>query len=91
MPFPSPGVLPDPGTETTSPAWQADSLPLSHSGSPLLKIKVFLFFFNPRIERKKRFLTVKVIFHLESTVCRSEFRVSYMTVFLGARRTQDTM
>ena len=25
----------DPGIEPTSPAWQADSLPLNHQGSPL--------------------------------------------------------
>jgi len=29
-PFPSPGDLPDPETESASPAWQANSLPLSH-------------------------------------------------------------
>ena len=34
LPFPSPGDLPDPGTEPMSPSWQADSLPLSH-GKPL--------------------------------------------------------
>ena len=32
--FLSPGDLPDPGIEPVSPAWQADSLPLSHLGSP---------------------------------------------------------
>ena len=35
--FPSPGDLPDPGTEPvslSSPAVQADSLPLRHWGSP---------------------------------------------------------
>ena len=35
--FPPPGDLPDPGIEPTSPvarALQADSLPLSHWGSP---------------------------------------------------------
>ena len=31
--FPSPGDL-HPGIEPTSPVWQADSLPLSHLGSP---------------------------------------------------------
>ena len=31
---PSPGDLPNPGTEPTSPVWQVDSLPLSHLGSP---------------------------------------------------------
>ena len=30
LPFPSPGDLPDPGTEPTSPAWQVDSLPGMH-------------------------------------------------------------
>ena len=34
LPFPSAGDLPNPGTETVSPEWQADSLPLSHPGSP---------------------------------------------------------
>ena len=31
--FPSSGHLPDPGIEPASPAWQADSSPLSHLGS----------------------------------------------------------
>ena len=31
---PSPGDLPCPGIESTSPALQVDSLPLSHQGSP---------------------------------------------------------
>ena len=37
LPCPSPGNLPDPGMEPVSPvapALQADSLPLSHRGSP---------------------------------------------------------
>ena len=36
VPFPSPGNLPNPWMELVSPALQADSLPLSHLGSPLL-------------------------------------------------------
>ena len=35
LPFPSPGDLPDPGIEPSSPALQEDSLLLSHRGSPL--------------------------------------------------------
>ena len=35
--FPSPGHLPDPGIEPTSPALQADSLPLSHLRHPVLE------------------------------------------------------
>ena len=34
LPFPTPRDLPDPGIKATSPAWQADSLPLNHLGSP---------------------------------------------------------
>ena len=34
LPFPSPGYLPDPGIEPMSLAWQVDSSPLSHLGSP---------------------------------------------------------
>ena len=30
LPFPAPGNLPDPEFKPESPAWQADSLPLSH-------------------------------------------------------------
>ena len=32
--LPTPGDLPDPGIELASPALQADSIPLSHLGSP---------------------------------------------------------
>ena len=35
LPFPLPGDLPDPGIEIVFPAWQADSLPLSHLESPI--------------------------------------------------------
>ena len=34
LPFPSPGDLPDPGTEHSSPVLQVDSLLLSHRGRP---------------------------------------------------------
>ena len=33
LPFVSSGDLPDPGIEPVSPAWEADSLPLSHQGN----------------------------------------------------------
>ena len=35
LPFPTPGDLPDPGMKPMSPALQADSLSLSHLGSPM--------------------------------------------------------
>ena len=34
-PFPSPGDLPDPGIELSSPALQADSLPAEPPGKPM--------------------------------------------------------
>ena len=34
LPVPSPGDLPEPGIEPMSPALRADSLPVSHQGSP---------------------------------------------------------
>ena len=40
FPFPSPGDLLDLGIEFKSPALQADSLPLSHLGSPIVSMKV---------------------------------------------------
>ena len=46
LPFHSPGDLPDPGIEPTSPvspALQADSLPLSHLGSSLVKLSKALY------------------------------------------------
>ena len=36
FPFPSPGNLPHLGIKPVSSAWQVDSLPLSHLGSPVL-------------------------------------------------------
>ena len=38
LPFPSPGDFPDPGTESTSPSLQADSLPLCYLGSPRIMV-----------------------------------------------------
>ena len=35
LPFPSPGDLSNPGIKHESPAWEVDSLPLSHHGSLL--------------------------------------------------------
>ena len=37
LPFPSPGDLPNPGTEPGSPALQADSLPSELQGSPTVR------------------------------------------------------
>ena len=41
LPLPIPGDLPDLRMEPVSPAWQADSLPLSHLESPLKVLKQY--------------------------------------------------
>ena len=49
LPLPSPGDLPDPGIEPTSPALQADSSPVSHWGSPRKSIVItnkILYYYN---------------------------------------------
>ena len=45
LPFPPPGDLPNPGTESVSPALQANSLLLSHQGSPMLFIISLVFIY----------------------------------------------
>ena len=40
LPFPSPGDLPNPGIEPTSPALKVDSLPVSHHGSLKLSVEL---------------------------------------------------
>ena len=40
LPFASPGEIPRPGIQQASPAWKADSLPLSHLGSLYIYILV---------------------------------------------------
>ena len=68
--FSSPGDLPDPGIKPRSPAWQANSLPLSHIGSPLFAIG------PPFIYIKKVSLYIKLVFiclviHVEGKVRHS--------------------
>ena len=46
LPHPPPGDFPDSGIEPVSPALQADSVPLSHQGSPKTSIHLLnLLFF----------------------------------------------
>ena len=42
LPFPSPGALPHPGIKLDLLHWQADSLPLSHQGSPCSLFRAWL-------------------------------------------------
>ena len=47
LPLPSPGNIPRPGIKPTSPVMAADSLPLSHLGSPHLAILTPFWFSFP--------------------------------------------
>ena len=57
LPFHSPGDLPDPGIKTTSPAWQKDSLPLSHQESS--KSTTFQLKLNKRL---RKFLVKQILY-----------------------------
>ena len=50
MTLPSPGDLPNPGIKLASPELQADSLPLSHLGSPNIAEKGKMLTEFPRIK-----------------------------------------
>ena len=54
LPFPSPGDLPDPGTEPRSPSLQADALPSSYL-IPLFFIIAFHFQISYKISAEKLF------------------------------------
>ena len=69
LPFPSPGILPNPGIEPASPALQTDSLPLSDQGSPNTPIQNKEF--KNRKIKKKLNLTVIQIRHENTSVKRS--------------------
>ena len=78
LPFPFPGDLPDPGIKPstpTSPALQADSLPLSHQGSPIFhcmfvvpSINVQLFYCQLAFEFFPHLLPLELSFLRSGTV-----------------------
>ena len=70
--FPSPGDLPNPGTESMSPALQADSLPLSHQGST--------YFSHTGTQLSPRFIKLKIPL---LTYPEAEFRSLHLCKSMG--------
>ena len=67
--FPSPGGLLNPGIELASPAWQVDSLPLSHQGSMSWYICQ-----NPKNVQPKEWANPKLTYGLlVITMCQCRF------------------
>ena len=60
LPCPLPGNLPDPGIKPPSPSLQADSLPLSHRGSPYADIYICVYLSNCRLPGRKLSRTQQV-------------------------------
>ena len=58
LPFPSPGVLPNPGIKPRSPALQMDSLPAEPPGKPKEELKSFLM--RMKEEREKADLKLNI-------------------------------
>ena len=75
LPCPPPGDLPDPGIEPASPALQADSLPLSHQGSPFIQV-------NPGL------ITVQgtKISHQDCSLFSLQDQTCMKSYFLGTQR-----
>ena len=91
LPFPSPGDLPDPGTELESPTLQADSLPSEPPGKPnniICSIYVYMhikteFFFNSyNLDR-----SCPPVF--DSTHCKS-VKLKW-TIIINTKQRNDTM
>ena len=74
LPFPSPGHLPDPGTEPESPALQADSLPLRHQGSPRSLKNVTVLGY-----KSKQNKTLRNYFHLVSLLFLTFFSFIFIS------------
>jgi len=68
-----PRAFPDPGMEPTSPAWQVDTLPLSHQGSHLDIPTYHIHILPPSLYLRKRIKVVTVSVHMLS---RAQYPVS---------------
>ena len=72
MDYPRPGDLPDPGIKPASPALKADSLPMSHRGSPYLSI----------LEPKPWCCFCPLFFHYPMSIRKSYFIYSQNSILL---------
>ena len=72
LPFLSLGGLPDPGIKPALPAWQVDSLPLSHQGSPISPGQPLIYFLTLWICLSGHFI------QMESCIC-SPLWLAYFT------------
>jgi len=71
LPFPPPGDLPDPRTDSTSPALQADSSLLNHLGSlryVLVSINLIKRYLNKIIDKKNLILHEMYQSHIKSYI-----------------------
>ena len=62
--FPSPGDLPNPGTEPWSPTLQADSLPSESPGKPIYVVancKISFFFMSEKVGLKLNIQKMKIM------------------------------
>ena len=58
LPFPSPGDLPDPAIKSESPLLQADSLALSHQGSPQTVLALVNMLVLKHVRQSNPYITV---------------------------------
>ena len=72
LPFSSPGDIPHPGIKPTSPAWQADSLPLSHQESPMIPLTHPLWSSTIKKKKKQYYLDTCLLYSLNAAAAAAK-------------------
>ena len=62
LPCPPPGDLPDPGIKSASPAWQVDSLSLSHPGNQFCHLRDIIIHVLLSLPERSEFYPYETIF-----------------------------
>ena len=98
LPFPSPGDLSDPEIELMSPAWQADSLPLSHLklNPILLNSRQILYCLCPQGSHCTVILNVKdeevkmILSYIKRDTITIHTYLLYTTYFFGGSDSKES-
>ena len=72
LPCPPPGDIPHPGIKPTSPAWQADSLPLSHQESPMIPLTHPLWSSTIKKKKKQYYLDTCLLYSLNAAAAAAK-------------------
>ena len=85
-PFPSPGELPNPGIEPTSPAQQADSVPTELPGKPIYAIKGICFWV---VKFNAYMCFLNQVTSVQTHMCRDDIKSIYLNPQKSNTTKQD--